>query len=86
VLAAHPRLLVLDEPTFGQDARTWAELGSLLLELLRDGVSILSVTHDADFTRALGATELVLGGATGAVLAGAASAERTGHGPAKGDA
>ncbi|MDP5226736.1 MULTISPECIES: ABC transporter ATP-binding protein [Arthrobacter] len=61
VLAAHPRLLILDEPTFGQDANTWAELGSLLLELLADGVAVLSVTHDADFTRALGASEFAAG-------------------------
>lgn len=85
VLAAHPRLLILDEPTFGQDARTWAELGSLLLELLDEGVSLLSVTHDADFTRALGATELVLGGAVGPELAGAV-AVRTGDEPGKGEA
>lgn len=86
VLAAHPRLLILDEPTFGQDARTWAELGSLLLELLDEGVSLLSVTHDADFTRALGATELVLGRAAGPELAGAAAVVRTGDEPGKGEA
>jgi len=86
VLAAHPRLLVLDEPTFGQDARTWAELGSLLLELLHDGVSVLSVTHDADFTRALGATELVLGGATGTVFSGSGSAAGAGDASVKGEA
>jgi len=86
VLAAHPRLLILDEPTFGQDARTWAELGSLLLELLDEGVSLLSVTHDADFTRALGATELVLGGAPGPELAGAAAVVRTGDEPGEGEA
>ncbi|MFJ3957159.1 ABC transporter ATP-binding protein [Arthrobacter sp. NPDC090010] len=79
VLAAHPRLLVLDEPTFGQDANTWAELGSLLLELLADGVGLLSVTHDADFTRALGATELVLGGAGHATEGPAAAVPASGR-------
>src|SRR5690606_10805455 len=29
-LAARPRALVLDEPTFGQDLRTWRELVALL--------------------------------------------------------
>ena len=29
-LATRPRVLVLDEPTFGQDARTWAQLVALL--------------------------------------------------------
>ena len=58
VLAAHPRVLVLDEPTFGQDANTWAELASFLSELLDSGTAVVSVTHDAEFTAALGGTEL----------------------------
>jgi energy-coupling factor transport system ATP-binding protein len=64
VLAAHPRVLVLDEPTFGQDANTWAELASFLSELLDDGTSIVSVTHDEEFTAVLGGTELRLGPAS----------------------
>ncbi|OUE24867.1 putative HMP/thiamine import ATP-binding protein YkoD [Clavibacter michiganensis] len=53
-LATAPRLLVLDEPTFGQDARTWAELVELLADLVdREGVGVLAVTHDADLVRAL---------------------------------
>ncbi|HEX9089182.1 MAG TPA: ABC transporter ATP-binding protein [Arthrobacter sp.] len=61
VLAAHPRVLVLDEPTFGQDANTWAELASFLSELLDDGTAVVSVTHDAEFSEVLGGTELSLG-------------------------
>lgn len=61
VLAAHPQVLVLDEPTFGQDANTWAELASFLSELLDDGTAVVSVTHDAEFSAALGGTELRLG-------------------------
>ncbi len=64
VLAAHPRVLVLDEPTFGQDANTWAELASFLSELLDDGTSVVSVTHDEEFTAVLGGTELRLGPAS----------------------
>lgn len=60
VLAAHPQVLILDEPTFGQDANTWAELASLLSELLDAGTAVVSVTHDAEFTHALGGTELRL--------------------------
>jgi energy-coupling factor transporter ATP-binding protein EcfA2 len=53
-LATAPRLLVLDEPTFGQDARTWAELVALLADLVdREGVGVLAITHDADLVRAL---------------------------------
>jgi energy-coupling factor transporter ATP-binding protein EcfA2 len=61
VLAAHPRVLVLDEPTFGQDANTWAELASFLSELLDAGTSVVSVTHDQEFSAVLGGTELRLG-------------------------
>jgi energy-coupling factor transport system ATP-binding protein len=53
MLATSPRILVLDEPTFGQDALTWAELVRLLGELLAQGTSLLAVTHDQDFTTAL---------------------------------
>ncbi|MEE9098149.1 ABC transporter ATP-binding protein [Pseudarthrobacter phenanthrenivorans] len=58
VLAASPQVLVLDEPTFGQDANTWAELASFLSELLDTGTAVVSVTHDAEFTAALGGVEL----------------------------
>ena len=64
MLATAPRILILDEPTFGQDAGTWAELVTLLRELIDDGVAVLSVTHDADFIGALGGTSLhIIGGA-----------------------
>jgi energy-coupling factor transporter ATP-binding protein EcfA2 len=60
VLAAHPQVLVLDEPTFGQDANTWSELASFLSELLDAGTAVVSVTHDAEFSAVLGGTELSL--------------------------
>lgn len=62
VLAASPQILVLDEPTFGQDANTWAELASMLTELLDAGTAVVSVTHDAAFTAVLGGQRLVMGG------------------------
>ncbi|HEY8295416.1 MAG TPA: ATP-binding cassette domain-containing protein [Micrococcaceae bacterium] len=60
VLAASPQVLILDEPTFGQDANTWAELASLLSELLDAGTAVVSVTHDQEFTRVLGGARLEL--------------------------
>ncbi|MBV1780615.1 ATP-binding cassette domain-containing protein [Paeniglutamicibacter sp. ABSL32-1] len=60
VLASSPQVLILDEPTFGQDANTWRELALLLREELAHGTAIIAVTHDADFARALGANEFVL--------------------------
>lgn len=53
VLATQPRLLVLDEPTFGQDFRTWREVVALLLELIDDGTGVLAVSHDSDFVAAV---------------------------------
>jgi energy-coupling factor transport system ATP-binding protein len=52
-LAAAPRLLVLDEPTFGQDRRTWIELVDLLAGLRDDGHGIVAVTHDDAFVATL---------------------------------
>ncbi|MEJ5869115.1 ABC transporter ATP-binding protein [Pseudokineococcus sp. 5B2Z-1] len=54
-LAVGPRVVVLDEPTFGQDALTWAGLVELLRELVDGGAALLAVTHDADLVGALGA-------------------------------
>lgn len=59
-LATTPEVLVLDEPTFGQDARTWAELLALCAELRDDGCALLTVTHDETFVAALADRQLVL--------------------------
>jgi energy-coupling factor transport system ATP-binding protein len=59
-LATRPGLLVLDEPTFGQDARTWAELIRLLRELLAEGTGVMAVTHDAEFVEALAGDRVTL--------------------------
>ena len=58
MLATAPAILLLDEPTFGQDARTWAELVALLRGQLAEGRCVVSVTHDADFVRALSSRTL----------------------------
>lgn len=60
LLATRPDILVLDEPTFGQDARTWAELVALLDELLREGRAVIAVTHDTAFIDAVVDTEVSL--------------------------
>lgn len=62
-LATAPPVLVLDEPTFGQDSRTWTELVALLAELLDEGTAVVAVTHDAQFVDALADDRLVLGAA-----------------------
>ena len=62
VLATRPRVLVLDEPTFGQDAVTWAALVTLLEELRSSGTAIVVATHDRRFVEAIGARELAMSG------------------------
>jgi len=47
-LAAAPQILVLDEPTFGQDARTNAALLRELVRLNEQGLTVLMITHDMD--------------------------------------
>ena len=51
MLAVAPRLLILDEPTFGQDRNTAYALMDLLLDLNREGVTIVMVTHDTRLVR-----------------------------------
>jgi energy-coupling factor transport system permease/ATP-binding protein len=59
-LAAAPKIIVLDEPTFGQDRRTWMQIVSLIHSLRGDGVSVIVVTHDRDLVTALGARAVEL--------------------------
>ncbi|RFT33262.1 ABC transporter ATP-binding protein [Bifidobacteriaceae bacterium NR019] len=54
-LAAAPRVLILDEPTFGQDRKTWLQIIRLIASLRSGGVSIIVVTHDRELVEALGA-------------------------------
>lgn len=60
VLATRPQLLVLDEPTFGQDSRTWAELVAILAGLVDEGTGIVTMTHDLELVDALADERLEL--------------------------
>jgi energy-coupling factor transport system ATP-binding protein len=60
-LATRPRVLVLDEPTFGQDRETWAELVALLAEQQDGERALCLVTHDAAVVEALADDVLTLG-------------------------
>jgi energy-coupling factor transporter ATP-binding protein EcfA2 len=84
-IAARPRVLLLDEPTFGQDAHTWGELVDLLRELMAEGTAVVSVTHDLAFVSALGGSRLSLPGAREAGLAGPADREAAPAGPRSAD-
>lgn len=52
-LATAPPLLVLDEPTFGQDRRTYAELVDLMARHREGGGAILFASHDVALVQAL---------------------------------
>lgn len=45
-MAHGPAVLVLDEPTVGQDRRTWAAVAGVILAARDAGVAILLATHD----------------------------------------
>ncbi|PIF03235.1 MAG: ABC transporter ATP-binding protein, partial [Propionibacterium sp.] len=61
VLATSPRVIFLDEPTFGQDRNTWAEMVALVANQIETGRTVVSVTHDRDYIAAAGSCELKLG-------------------------
>ncbi|MDR0283535.1 MAG: energy-coupling factor ABC transporter ATP-binding protein [Propionibacteriaceae bacterium] len=54
ILAGGPEIIVLDEPTFGQDRTTWIDLVRLIMSLLDVGRTVVSVTHDRAFLAVLG--------------------------------
>ncbi len=60
VLAASPEIIVLDEPTFGQDRRGWISLVGLLQDEVARGRSVVAVTHDEGVIRHLGGHRISL--------------------------
>jgi energy-coupling factor transport system ATP-binding protein len=61
ILAAEPQVMVLDEPTYGQDFRTWSEMADLLAQMRDTGVALGVISHDVELVRTLGATRIRLG-------------------------
>jgi ABC-type polar amino acid transport system ATPase subunit len=51
-LAVDPHVLLLDEPTASLDPDRRAELGALLVDLARQGRTLVIASHDEEFTRA----------------------------------
>ncbi|MBR4626273.1 MAG: energy-coupling factor ABC transporter ATP-binding protein [Ruminococcus sp.] len=49
VLAAKPKLLLLDEPTKGMDAATKQGIINVLKKLRDSGITVVAVTHDVEF-------------------------------------
>ncbi len=46
ILALNPEVIILDEPTAGQDFKHYTEIMEFLVELNKKGVTIIMVTHD----------------------------------------
>ena len=49
ILVLRPKILLLDEPTRGLDLKVKRMLGEILLELNRNGTTVILVTHDVEF-------------------------------------
>jgi energy-coupling factor transport system ATP-binding protein len=59
-LAAKPQLLILDEPTTGQDCRERTKLLRLMRKLNLEGMTVLIVSHDMDIIAEHAKTMIVL--------------------------
>ena len=60
MLAAAPRVLIMDEPTFGQDFATWTEMLRLIAIARDEGSAVIMVTHDEPLVEALGACRVMV--------------------------
>ena len=49
ILAMDTPIVILDEPTTGQDAASIQRIAEIVAELQRSGKSVLTITHDIDF-------------------------------------
>jgi energy-coupling factor transport system ATP-binding protein len=87
-LAVKPEIIVLDEPTAGQDEPFRRELGLLIRELRSQGRTVVLVTHDLEFaamhaSRWIGLADggIVADGAPEAVMADSKAMKRAGLRP-----
>lgn len=46
ILVLNPKILILDEPTAGQDYRHYTEIMEFLVEINKLGVTVIMITHD----------------------------------------
>lgn len=49
LLLAHPRVILLDEPTKGLDAASKSRLAEIIRSLTEGGAAVIAVTHDIEF-------------------------------------
>ncbi|XAP78535.1 ABC transporter ATP-binding protein [Citromicrobium bathyomarinum] len=74
-LITEPEILILDEPTFGQDQARAHEIINMICELNAEGITIIMITHDlqliadyADRVALLSQGHLLKLGGTGEIL------------------
>ena len=75
-VAHGPAVLVLDEPTVGQDRSTWAAVAGIAAAARAAGVAVVTCTHDRRLVDTLADTEVRL--ADGRVVDSRATADRPG--------
>ncbi|MGB6179516.1 ABC transporter ATP-binding protein [Carnobacterium sp.] len=73
ILVLEPEILILDEPTAGQDFRHYTEIMNFLTELNQQGVTILMITHDMHLMLEYTTRTLVIG--DGQLLADSSAVE-----------
>ncbi len=60
ILAVKPRILLLDEPTVGQDGETILAIEKIIKDLSKEGISIVVSTHDLEFARRISSRWLLI--------------------------
>jgi energy-coupling factor transporter ATP-binding protein EcfA2 len=61
VLSLRPEILIVDEPTTGQDPRMAQEIFEILQRLNESGTTVLIITHQIDYAAAYAKRAIVLG-------------------------
>ncbi|MBI9013127.1 MAG: ABC transporter ATP-binding protein [Clostridiales bacterium] len=46
ILVLNPKIIILDEPTAGQDYKHYSEIMEFLLEINKAGITVIMITHD----------------------------------------
>ncbi|SDZ22394.1 energy-coupling factor transport system ATP-binding protein [Evansella caseinilytica] len=64
ILVLKPEVMILDEPTAGQDFRHYTDIMEFLLELNRQGITILMITHDMHLMLEYTSRAIVIGNGT----------------------
>ncbi len=60
VIAMNPKIVVLDEPTMGQDYRQKLNLRRMIEEIVKEGRTVVIVTHDVEFASEIKGKVVVL--------------------------